>query len=143
MCRRCVRYYVDEFLQLPGHIDPAILNSNVEIWMDIEKSKQREVIHDFIKNRKEWFARVLSIAMKGKESYNDDFYRKERLSQKAKDVCAMRFTKGKDNVRIYCKEYLTGDSKKIVMICLLKKKDLNKKLKRRIETIGGYRHVFE
>jgi hypothetical protein len=38
--------------------------------------------------------------------YNDSLYRKEAISEQAKNITAMKFVSKKENVRIYCKEYM-------------------------------------
>lgn len=53
--------------------------------------------------------------------------------------------KGKSkNIRIYCKEFFI-DNKKVVMIIEYNKKTqkIDKKLKNKLETIGGYNYDFK
>ncbi len=72
-------------------------------------------------------------------------YRKEAVSEKAKNITAMKFAK-KENVRIYCKEYMETESqkeKKVVMLCCYYKKEMkNRKLRSLIENLGGYEYEF-
>ena len=74
-----------------------------------------------------------------------DLYDKEDVSDIAKDVTAMKFFKGQENDRIYCKEY-HGDVLRIVMVRVEEKKKvegIDTKFKTIIETVGGYHYEFE
>lgn len=75
---------------------------------------------------------------------NRDKYCKANVSQKAKDVFEMRFTRQR-NDRIYCKEFRISQKRIIVMIDLFKGKksqNIPKRIKNRIETIGAYQYKF-
>lgn len=82
------------------------------------------------------FRRILYVVLLGQ--YDEDLYGREEVSGKAKGVTAMKF-KGKQNLRIYCKE-VVQDGKKVVLVTALLKKTqkVNKSLKTLLETIGGY-----
>lgn len=73
-----------------------------------------------------------------------DLYDKEDISKKAKDVTAMKFFKGQENDRIYCKEY-HGGVLRIVMARLEERKKvegIDTKFKKIIESVGGYKYDF-
>jgi len=72
-----------------------------------------------------------------------DKYCKADVSNKAKNVYEMRFTKSGKNDRIYCQELHTIKKRFIVMIELFegkKSQDIPKKIKSRLETIGSYEY---
>ena len=74
-----------------------------------------------------------------------ELYDKEDISEKAKDVTAMKFFKGQENDRIYCKEY-HGDVLRIVMARLEERKKvegIDTKFKNIIESVGGYEYDFK
>ncbi len=138
MDRECIKYPLDEFL----NEFPDLKKNKVEIYIDRENA--RDII-DFLrieKNTKKFrivLVEVLSLR------YNDDLYRKEEVSEKAKHITAMKFAR-KENARIYCKEYLCEEDvkeKKVVMLYLYYKKEMkSKKLKVLLETLGGYTYEF-
>jgi len=77
---------------------------------------------------------------------NRELYCKAEVSGKAKDVFEMRFTRNQRNDRIYCKEFHEGKKRHIVMVELFKGKksqDIPKKIKQRLETIGGLEYELE
>lgn len=72
-----------------------------------------------------------------------DKYCKADVSNKAKNVYEMRFTKSGKNDRIYCQELHTNKKRFIVMSELFegkKSQDIPKKIKSRLETIGSYEY---
>jgi hypothetical protein len=93
--------------------DPYINAENIEIRID--EKNALEILEFINKNRKK-FARILREVLLG--SYYDDLYSRE--PPKGKNVTAMKF-KGKQNIRIICKEMFC-DSKKVVMVTLFHKK---------------------
>ena len=122
---------------------PELHNSKIELRIDEQNSEKilsflkRKDKNGNLKNKKK-FTRILYTALQGK--YNRDIYSKEEVSNKAKNVTAMKF-KGKENIRIGCKEIFC-DGKKIIMVTEFYKKT-QKNSKREIaiyETIGGYEY---
>lgn len=74
-----------------------------------------------------------------------ELYDKEDISEKAKDVTAMKFFKGQENDRIYCKEY-HENVLRIVMVRLIERKKvegIDTKFKNIIESVGGYEYDFK
>jgi len=76
-----------------------------------------------------------------------DLYDKENINDKCKDVTAIKFFKGQENDRIYCKE-VTSDSQLFVVIMSilhLKKKseDNSKREIAIIETVAGYEYEIK
>lgn len=74
---------------------------------------------------------------------NREKYCKADVSDKARNVYEMRFTKLRKNDRIYCQE-IHKNKKRFVIMCELfegkKSQDIPKKIKSRIETIGSYEY---
>lgn len=74
---------------------------------------------------------------------NREKYCKCDVSDQAKDMFEMRFTRHRRNDRIYCKEISSGKARHIIMVELLEKKktqQIDKNTKRRIAKMGGYRY---
>ena len=75
---------------------------------------------------------------------NTNLYDKEDINEKCKDVTAMKFFKGQENDRIYCKEINTPTGTHIVVTSILlerkKSTELSAKEKALIEKIGGYQY---
>lgn len=77
---------------------------------------------------------------------NKDKYCRANVSDKAKNVFEMRFTRNQRNDRIYCKEFRIQKKRFIVMAELLiskKSQSIPKRIKSRLETIGGYQYELE
>lgn len=143
MKRVCIKFDVSPFIKDL----PELSKSTVEIWID--KKNAIEIL-TFLNEKKkngnyiyrDKFRLILRVALSGK--YDFDFYDKEEVSVKAKDVTSMKFKKVKQsNYRIGCKEYSVGN-KRIIMIChFLKTSQKNdRKIKQLYETIGGYEYEF-
>lgn len=75
---------------------------------------------------------------------NPNIYDKEDINEKCKDVTAMKFFKGQENDRIYCKEINTTEGTFIVVCSILyevkKTKKLTQEQKNIIEKVGGYQY---
>ncbi|MES2277971.1 MAG: hypothetical protein V4592_18225 [Bacteroidota bacterium] len=71
-----------------------------------------------------------------------DLFDKEDIDNKSKDVWAMKFLKGGDNPRIYCKEIRTEEKHYIIVtsVVLPKKKNQENKSKEKslIRQVAGY-----
>lgn len=78
---------------------------------------------------------------------NTEVYDKEDINDRCKDVTAMKFFKGQENDRIYCKEIHTQSGIYVVVTAILyeKKKStkLTKEQKTIIEKIGGYTYEIQ
>jgi hypothetical protein len=77
---------------------------------------------------------------------NKEKYCKANVSDKAKNVFEMRFTRNRRNDRIYCKEFSLSKKRVIVMVELFigkKTQSIPKKIKNRLEAIGGYEYELE
>lgn len=75
---------------------------------------------------------------------NTEVYDKENINEKCKGVTAMKFFKGQENDRIYCKEIHTAKGTIIVIASILLEKKKNTRLSAReiavIEKVGGYKY---
>lgn len=78
---------------------------------------------------------------------NTEVFDKEYINKKCKDVTAMKFFKGQENDRIYCKEIKSDSGTHIVVTAILherkKSDDLSSKEKTIINKIGGYDYEIQ
>jgi len=77
-----------------------------------------------------------------------DVFDKENINDKCKDVYAMKFFKGQENDRIYCKQVQHGSKKCLVIVAseLNLKKKTQKNSHREItiiEKVASYEYEFE
>ena len=123
-----------------GNFENYPLSDNIELYIDdaIESEFISYLSNDkFIKKFRRIAHEILS------NRYNDDLYGKEEVSNKSKNITAMKFS-NLNNLRIYCKEF-SGLGKKIVAIQFIHKKSqhVNKKITSVLENIGGYYYDFK
>lgn len=87
------------------------------------------------------FRIILTVILSKK--YNGDIYAPVRKDLNVKNITVMKFI-GKNNFRIYCKEYFS-DSKKVVMISLFHKKtqSYDKKIINLIKKIDNYEYELK
>ena len=75
---------------------------------------------------------------------NADLYDKEDINDKCKHVTAMKFFKGQENARIYCKEIHQKDKTFVVVTAELLERKKNQKNKQKeknlIDKIAGYEY---
>lgn len=115
------------------------------ICIDIANQKQ---ILKFIKqsdrHKKKW-QHIVSIILDGHR--NTELYDKEEISDKCKGVTAMKFFKGQENARLYCKEQVTENGIFIIVAAelLLRKKSqkVPKKHIPLIEKVGSYEYEIK
>ncbi|HCN36698.1 MAG: hypothetical protein IAE65_11350 [Ignavibacteria bacterium] len=114
--------------------------SKLEIYYDLKIEYELFTLFQNPKFKKR-FKYVLTAILSNR--YNNDIYGKEDISEKCRDITAMKF-KNINNLRIYCKEFYQGH-KKIVMLEIIYKKSqkINKKLKNLLETIADYQYDFK
>lgn len=113
----------------------------------IDKENKKTILN-YIKqsNRhlKKW-NHIVQIILEGHR--NRELYDKEEVNDKCKGVTAMKFFKGQENDRIYCKEQKTNDGVYIIVTAeiLLKKKTnrVSKKDIQLIEKVGSYEYKIE
>ncbi len=123
---------------------PEVRDSKIEIRID--ESNAEEILSFLLEKNKKGkylnikkFARILRVVSLG--NYNKDLY--DREPPKGKNVTAMKF-KGKQNIRIICKEMFCDD-KKVIMVTLFHKKstkgsNISKKDLALYNSIGEYEY---
>ena len=84
------------------------------------------------KHRKK-FKYICGIILDGHR--NTDVYDKENINNQCKDVTAMKFFKGNDNDRIYCKEISLKDKTFVIIACRLFEKKKSQKNTKKNNTI--------
>tara|TARA_B100000378_G_scaffold276363_1_gene274151 strand:- start:13696 stop:14112 length:417 start_codon:yes stop_codon:yes gene_type:complete len=106
-----------------------IICVDVDNWEEIF-----EYINQDKKHQKK-FNYIIGVILDGHR--NTDIYDKENINDNCKDVTAMKFFKGRDNDRIYCKE-VTLEDKTFVIIAseLFKKKKSQGNNKKNIPIIN-------
>lgn len=110
------------------------------IYIDSEnKDEILEYIRQDNRHRKK-FKFISEIILDGHR--NTEVYDKEDINKKCKDVTAMKFFKGQENDRIYCKEIKSNTGTHVVVTSILherkKSDDLSSKKIAIIKKIGGY-----
>ena len=78
---------------------------------------------------------------------NSELYDKENINKKARNVTAMKFFKGQENARIYCKEQRVNNKLYIIVCCELieskKTQSNNKIIRTLIDKISSYEYEIE
>lgn len=90
------------------------------------------------------FQFIAEIILRGLR--NSEVYDFEKINHRASNITAMKFFKGQENDRIYCKEYEVKGKIKIVVAILLYEKKKTQKMDKRIksifEKISTYEYEF-
>lgn len=111
------------------------------VYIDDEHRKEiLELIEKDERHRKK-FNLITDIILRNLR--NTNLYDKEDINQKCKDVTAMKFFKGQENYRIYCKEINSSNGVRVVIAAILHQKKDNKntnKERTKIEKVGGYQY---
>ena len=115
-------------------------NSHKSTFIMVDQHNANELLPYIMQNGVDLeFKEIRSILKENLR--NSEKYRKAEVSDKAKNVFEMRFIKNGRNDRIYCQENSINGKRYIVMIELFigkKTQDIPKRIKSRLETIGGY-----
>lgn len=100
-----------------------------------------DYINQDVRHKKK-FEYICGVLLDGHR--NTDIYDKEDINDKCKDVTAMKFFKGQDNDRIYCKEMSLEDKSFVIIAAeLFEKKKTQKNSKKNkpiIEKVGKYEY---
>lgn len=111
-------------------------------------SKNKTEILQFIKQSDRYskkFKHIVEIILGGHR--NSELYDKEEINDKCIGVTAMKFFKGQENSRIYCKEQKTDDGLYIIVTSeVVIRKKTNKVSKKEIpiiEKVGSYEYTIE
>ncbi len=106
-----------------------IICVDIDNWNEIF-----EYINQDEKHKKK-FKYICGVILDGHR--NTDVYDKEDINDKCKDVTAMKFFKGHDNDRLYCKEVSLEDKTFVIIACeIFKKKKSTKNNKKNIPIIN-------
>jgi len=107
-----------------------------------------KVILDYVRQderHQKKFRHICDIILKGYKIR--ELYDKEEIDVKSKGVRAMKFFKGRDNDRIYCREITMGDKIFVVIASeLLKGKKTQKispRVKNIIHKVASYEYTIE
>lgn len=115
------------------------------IYLDEENSKEIYAYLTRDDRHKKKFRFISEIILEGHK--NTEVYDKEDFNKRCKDVTAMKFFKGQENDRIYCKEIHTTKGVFIVVAAILYEKKKGTKLNKEqitlIEKIGGYEYKIK
>lgn len=119
-----------------------ISKNNLEIYIDVEnKTKIIRYLQQDDKHKKK-FKYFCDIFLSGLT--NNYLYGKEEIDNKSMGVTAIKFFKGNENDRIYCKEIEHSDKTKVIILSELLTKKKNQKIKQRekniIHKVGGYNY---
>jgi hypothetical protein len=113
----------------------------------VDKINASEILHYLNQDdrHKKKFMFIAELILRGIK--NPEVYDKEEIKGKKTSVTAMKFFKGQENDRIYCREFSRkGKGQVIVAIVLLEKKKtqkLTKPIKSLIEKISKYEYEIE
>ncbi|NMA73948.1 MAG: hypothetical protein GX963_07250 [Bacteroidales bacterium] len=110
------------------------------IYIDDANSKEILSFINKDKRHRKKFKLITDIILGGHR--NRELYDKENINERCKDVTAMKFFKGQENARIYCKEMTTRNGTRIVIAAVLhsrKKSQKNSLIEKTIiNRVGGY-----
>ncbi len=91
------------------------------------------------------FRHIVALILEGHK--NTDLYDKEDIDDKSKDVTAMKFFKGQENDRIYCKEQRTPEGIYIIVTAEIYPKKKSDKVSKKeipiIHKIAKYEYTIE
>lgn len=107
-----------------------------------------QLIHEFINRdgrHKNKFDDMCNLILNG--LHNTDLYDKEDINDRCKHVTAMKFFKGQENARIYCKVVHQKDKIYVVVTAELLERKKNQKNKQKekniIEKVAGYEYEIK
>ena len=113
----------------------------------IDKINASEILHYINQDErhKKKFLFITELILRGIK--NPQVYDKEEINGRKTSVTAMKFFKGQENDRIYCREFSSKGKRQIIMaIILIEKKKtqkLTKPIKSLIEKISKYEYEVE
>ena len=120
-------------------------NGNKAICIDSENAKQLLTFLNKNERHSKKFRYISELILRGIR--NTELYDKENVNKKAKHVTAMKFFKGQENARIYCKEQRINNKLFIVICCELleskKSQNNNKTIRSIIDKISNYEYEIE
>ena len=113
--------------------------------MDKDNSQEIiEYLNQDERHRKK-FIYITNIILEGLR--NTEVYDQEEINEACKGVTAMKFFKGQENDRLYCKEITRDDKTFVVIMAELRLKKKSQKNKQRenniIKKVANYEYEFE
>jgi hypothetical protein len=115
------------------------------IYIDMENEEEILAYITQDNRHKKKFRFISDIILGGHR--NPEVYDKEDINEKCKDVTAMKFFKGQENDRIYCKEITDENGTHIVVTAIIHERKKSKKLSSKetslIEKLGGYNYEIQ
>jgi len=91
------------------------------------------------------FRHITDIILGGHK--NRELYDKEDVNERCKEVTAMKFFKGQENARIYCKEMTNQNGTRVVIAAVLHSRKKSRKNSRVeisiINKVGGYEYEID
>jgi hypothetical protein len=116
-----------------------------EIYVDQENADEIINYIDQDARHRKKFRIISDIILNGLR--NTNLYDKEEINKQSKGVTAMKFFKGQENDRLYCKEVTRGDKVFVVIMVALRLKKKSQKLSHRekniIEKVASYEYELE
>lgn len=92
-------------------------NGHKAICIDSENAKDLLTFLNKDQRHKKKFRYISELILR--DIRNTELYDKENINKKAKNVTAMKFFKGQENARIYCKEQRINNQLFIIVCCEL------------------------
>lgn len=132
MLRKAVRVLTSDDKKRSIYVD----SKNYKLILDYIKSDDRHI------KKFQFIAHIILAGLR-----NTEVYDKEDFEGSAKNITAMKFFKGQENDRIYCKEITREDRTFVIIMGELHLKKKNTKLsykeKNIIRRIAGYVYELE
>lgn len=115
------------------------------IYIDTENKAEILAYINQDKRHKKKFRFITEIILGGHR--NTEVYDKEDINEKCKDVTAMKFFKGQENDRIYCKEIKSDEGTFIVVTAVLYEKKKSEGVTSKeipiINNVGSYEYEIQ
>ena len=121
-------------------------DGKISIYVDVDNAKEiLTYLKQSEKHKKKW-AFISQIILENHR--NPDVFDKEDINENCKDIYAMKFFKGGDNDRIYCKQIKDKNISKYIIVASelhIKKKTQKNSTKEivKIERVASYEYEFE
>jgi len=120
-------------------------DGNRAIYVDVENEEEILAYIQQDKRHIKKFRFISEIILGGHR--NPEVYDKEDINEKCKDVTAMKFFKGQENDRIYCKEISDENGTYIVVTSIVHERKKSTKLSSKeialIEKVGRYKYEIQ
>jgi len=120
-------------------------NGNKAICIDSVNAKKLLAFLNKDERHSKKFRYISELILRGIR--NTELYDKENVNKKANHVTAMKFFKGQENARIYCKEQRINNKLFVVICCELleskKSQKNNKAIRSVIDKISNYEYEIE